>query len=282
MENLKLELNLFDAQGAPSQGEAAENLSAADAQPQNTADNAKPIIADTKDAEFENLIKGEYREQFEQRMKDNLKRRFKESSSLKERISKSDEIISMLKIKYGINEDSYETIAEAIKNDNSFLKEEAQKQGIEPDMLQRLKTLEFENESMKRQIESGLEERKIRETVDSWIKDAKDITEKYPDFDLETESQNPRFAMLLKAGVDLKSAYYATHHEAIVEELTKKAAKEASVKITDSIRSRGSRPNENGLSGRSTAIIKTDVSKLTPKERAEIAKRVMRGEEISF
>ena len=79
---------------------------------------------------------------------------------------------------YGINEDSYETIAEAIKNDNSFLKEEAQKQGIEPDMLQRLKTLEFENESMKRQIESGLEERKIRETVDSWIKDAKDITEK--------------------------------------------------------------------------------------------------------
>ena len=79
MENLKLELNLFDAQGAPSQGEAAENLSAADAQPQNTADNAKPIIADTKDAEFENLIKGEYREQFEQRMKDNLKRRFKES-----------------------------------------------------------------------------------------------------------------------------------------------------------------------------------------------------------
>ncbi len=282
MENLNLELNLFDAEGAPSQGEAAENIAAADAQPQKTADNAETIIADQKDSEFENLIKGEYREQFEQRMKDNLKRRFKESSSLKERISKSDEIISMLKIKYGINEDSYESIAEAIKNDNSFLKEEAQKQGIEPDMLQRLKTLEFENESMKRQIESGLEERKIRETVDNWIKDAKDITEKYPDFDLETESQNPRFAMLLKAGVDLKSAYYAIHHENIVEELTKKAAEEASVKIADSIRSRGARPNENGLSGRSTAIIKTDVSKLTPKERAEIAKRVMRGEEISF
>ena len=52
---MNLELNLFDAEGAPSQGEAAENLSAADAQPQKTADNAEPIMADTKDAEFENL-----------------------------------------------------------------------------------------------------------------------------------------------------------------------------------------------------------------------------------
>ena len=135
---------------------------------------------------------------------------------------------------------------------------------------------------MKRQIEDGLHERKIRQTVDSWMKDAKALSEKHPDFDLENEAQNPQFAKLLKAGVDLKSAYYAVHHENIVDRLTQEASKMASVKITDSIRARGSRPNENGLSDKSTAIIKTDVSKLTPKQRAEIAKRVMRGEEISF
>lgn len=281
MENLKLELNMFD-------GEASADLSAfgdtaaADAQPQEAQEDVLKNTAVQKEAEFEKLIKGEYRDQFEQRIKDNLKRRFKESSSLRQRVSKSDEIINMLKIKYGINEDSLETIADAVKNDNSFLKEEAQKQGIEPDILQKLKTLEYENESMKRQIEDGLEERKIRQTVDSWMKDAKVLSEKYPDFDLELEAQNPKFAMLLKAGVDLKTAYYATHHEDIVSRETSEASKMASVKITDSIRARGARPNENGLSDRSTAIIKTDVSKLTPKERAEIAKRVMRGEEISF
>lgn len=282
MENLNLELTMFDGEAPAMVDSAPENNIAADAQPPEAEILAPADLADQKNAEFEKLIKGEYRDQFEQRIKDNLKRRFKESSSLKQRISQSDEIINMLKIKYGINENGLEGLTDAIKNDNSFLKEEAQRQGIEPDILQKLKTLEFENESMKRQIEEGLEERKLRETVDSWITDAKDLSEKYPDFDLELEAQNPKFYNLLKSGLDLKSAYYATHHEDIVKKMMEKASEEASVKITDSIRARGTRPNENGLSGRSTAIIKTDVSKLTPKERAEIAKRVMRGEEISF
>lgn len=282
MENLNLELTMFDGEAPAMVDSAPENNIAADAQPLKAETTAPIDLADQKSAEFEKLIKGEYRDQFEQRIKDNLKRRFKESSSLKQRISQSDEIINMLKIKYGINENGLEGLADAIKNDNSFLKEEAQKQGIEPDILQKLRTLEFENESMKRQIENGLEERKLRETVDSWITDAKDLSESYPDFDLEIEAQNPKFYSLLKSGLDLKSAYYATHHEDIVKKMMEKASEEASVKITDSIRARGTRPNENGLSGRSTAIIKTDVSKLTPKERADIAKRVMRGEEISF
>ncbi len=282
MENLNLELTMFDGEAPAMVDSAPENNIAADAQPLKAETTAPIDLADQKNAEFEKLIKGEYRDQFEQRIKDNLKRRFKESSSLKQRISQSDEIINMLKIKYGINENGLDGLAEAIKNDNGFLKEEAQKQGIEPDILQKLRTLEFENESMKRQIEDGLEERKLRETVDSWITDAKDLSESYPDFDLEIEAQNPKFYSLLKSGLDLKSAYYATHHEDIVKKMMEKASEEASVKITDSIRARGTRPNENGLSGRSTAIIKTDVSKLTPKERADIAKRVMRGEEISF
>ncbi|MBO7289700.1 MAG: hypothetical protein J6V03_06915 [Clostridia bacterium] len=283
MENLKLELTMFDGEATAAIADAApQNTEAADAQPQEAKILAPNDLADQKNAEFEKLIKGEYRDQFEQRIKDNLKRRFKESSSLKQRISQSDEIINMLKIKYGINENGLEGLADAIKNDNGFLKEEAQRQGIEPDILQKLRTLEFENESMKRQIEDGLEERKLRQTVDSWIEDSKELSQTYPDFDLELEAQNPRFYNLLKSGLDLKSAYYATHHEDIVKKMMEKASEEASVKITDSIRARGTRPNENGLSGRSTAIIKTDVSKLTPKERAEIAKRVMRGEEISF
>ena len=277
---MKLELNLFDADALDVTNEAP--TPAADAQPYAADIAANENPAPDKSAEFEKLIKGEYREQFEQRIKDNLKRRFKESSALKERVSKSDEILNMLKIKYGITEGSMDEIASAIKNDNEYLKKEALERGIEPDTLQRLKELEYENESMKMQIERGLEERKMLSTVNNWINDARFLKEKYPDFDIEKEAQNESFAKMLRAGIDLKSAYYASHHEDIVDSMVKKASEEASVKITDSIRARGIRPNENGLSDRSTAIIKTDVSKLTPRERAEIAKRVMNGEEISF
>jgi len=279
MKKLNLELNLFDGEastdGAPSEMAAP----AADAQPQN-AD--MPTLEDQRNAEFEKLIKGEYKEQFDKRIKENLKRRFKESSSLKAKVSQNNEIIDMLKIKYGISGDNMDEIANAIKNDDGYLKAEAEKTGIEPETLRRIKELEFENESMKRQIEDGLRQSQMQSTVNSWINDSKELIESYPDFDLEKECQNPLFAKMLRAGIDLKSAYYATHHKDIIDMVTKKASQEASLKITDSIRARGIRPNENGMSGQSTAIIKTDVSKLTPKERAEIAKRVMSGEEISF
>lgn len=272
-----LELNLFDGEGGAEAAAPAEAIApAADAQPQTTND------APDKNAEFEKLIKGEYRQQFEQRIKDNLKRRFKESSTLKEKAMQTDEIINMLKVKYGINEDNMAKIADAIKSDDSLLRAEATQKGIEPDTLKRMRELEFENQNMKNQIARGLEERRLNETVGAWIKDAKELSKTYPDFDLGKESQNSAFAKMLRAGVDLKSAYYATHHEEIVKNMVKKASQETSRKVTDSIRSRGLRPNENGMSGQSTAIIKTDVSKLTPAQRAEIARRVSQGEEISF
>ncbi len=272
---MNLELNLFG--GEESEASADNSLPAADAQPHMT-----PDAVPDKGAEFEKLIKGEFKEEFDKRIKDNLKRRFKESSSLKAKASQSNEILNLLSAKYGIDTENLKEIAEAVRNDDSFIRSEAEKQGLEPDTLKKIKELEFENESMKRQIERGLNERRLNATVNSWIEDSKELIKSYPEFDLAKEAENKGFLKLLRSGVDLKTAYFATHHEDIVKSMVQKASEEASVKITDSIRARGTRPNENGISNQSTAIIKTDVSRLTPKERAEIARRVMQGEEISF
>ena len=211
-----------------------------------------------------------------------MKRRFKESSSLKEKAIQTEGIINVLKQKYGITGDNMDDLAIAIKNDDGLLKEEAQEKGIELDTLKRIRELEFQNETMRNTLEDGIREREIRTKVGSWIQDAKELRKTYPEFNLETEIKNRAFAKMLHSGVDLKSAYYAAHHEEIVNNMVKKTSEETSLKITDSIRARGIRPNENGTSGQSTAIIKTDVSKLTPRERADIARRVREGEQISF
>jgi len=277
---MNLELNLFDgaaqSAGAPAQDAAP---SVADAQPQT---ESVPSESTDKNAEFEKLIKGDYKEQFEQRIKENLKRRFKESSSLKAKVSQSDEIINMLKIRYGISDGGMDKIADALRNDNGYINKEADEMGIPPETLKRIKELEFENKSMKMQMEQEKRDTKMHTTINSWINDANELVKDYPDFDLEREAQNPNFAGLLRAGVSLKDAYFATHHRDILNSAMEKASLDASVKLADSIRARGMRPSENGLSGQSTAIIKTDVSKLTPKERADIARRVREGEEISF
>ena len=59
-------------------------------------------------------------------------------------------------------------------------------------------------------------------------------------------------------------------------------AAQAQKQVVDNIRSRGSRPAENGTVSRSGFTYKSDVSKLSKEDRAEIARRAARGETITF
>ena len=66
-----LELNLF---GEDEEIKSSEtNANTADGQPQATDVAKTENSADDKNAEFEKLIKGDFREQFEQRIKENLR-----------------------------------------------------------------------------------------------------------------------------------------------------------------------------------------------------------------
>ncbi len=265
-------LSHLSENGAPN-SEGYEAKSETDAQSQNASDDAK-----TKEAEFEKLIKGEFKEQFAERMRENLKRRFKESSSEKEKAEQNEKIIDLIMKKYELDEFDLDKLTNAITSDNAFKNDEVQKASDNTDILRRIKELELENEKMKKQREEKL----MKETINSWIADGESLKESYPDFDIEKEAKNPEFLKLLKAGAGLKNAYLAMHHNEIVDALVEKAAKEAMEKTTQAIKTRGQRPLENGMTSKSTALFKTDVSKLSPSDRAEIAKRVAKGEIISF
>ncbi|MEE0867622.1 MAG: hypothetical protein UIL37_04880 [Clostridia bacterium] len=52
--------------------------------------------------------------------------------------------------------------------------------------------------------------------------------------------------------------------------------------VVNSIRSKGSRPVENGSAPNGAVVFEKNISKLTKKERAELAKRAMRGETINL
>lgn len=235
-----------------------------------------------KDAEFEKLIKGEFKEQFEERMKNNLKRRFKESSDLKARNERNEQIINMLMEKYSIKDGDTDSLVKAIHTDDAYFINEAEKMGVETDVLKKIRQLEFENDTLKKSIDRERAAQEMKKTLSDWKNDGEFLKELYPDFDLDAESENPEFISLLKGGAGLKGAYFATHHNEIIKSLVEKAAREAKEEALESIRAKEMRPLENGMSAKSAALFKTDVSGLTPEQRAEIAKRVARGEIISF
>ncbi len=269
IEKLISELSL---KGAPSEdGYEAEKET--DAQSQTV-----PEGAEGKDAEFEKLIKGDYKEQFEKRIRDNLKRRFKESSASRAKAAENEKIIGALMSKYGIDKFDASELIDAINSDNSHMPGKMTQKNADDDIARRIRELELENEHMKKQRA----QKAMQDTINSWITDEKELKKSYPDFSIEDEAENAEFVKMLKAGVSLKNAYLAVHHEEIVKDLVEKAAMEAKEKTALSIKTRGQRPLENGMTSKSTALYKTDVSKLSPAERAEIAKRVAKGEIISF
>ena len=109
--------------------------------------------------------------------------------------------------------------------------------------------------------------------------DADKTKESYPSFDLEAECRNPGFMRLVRAGIGIKEAYEALHHEEIVKGAMQYAADlvwEASRKGT------ANHPAENGVTPTPAADPSRRVESLTAGDIKDILARVGRGEKIRF
>lgn len=112
--------------------------------------------------------------------------------------------------------------------------------------------------------------------LDSWYKQSCELSEKYPDFDIHREVKNKTFLSMLKCGISLDIAYKALNYDAILKAELVKALDNfyADVKI------RGARPAENGLISGGGITIGLGARSFSRKERADIARRVEKGEKI--
>lgn len=267
-----------------------ENAGAAYAQDENeiindnTSDieNSENGKSDNKTARFDELIKGEFKGEYEKKIKENLSRRFKETDSLKRRLGEAEKIAQLLADKYGLTNTDIDEIKKAVDADDGYIKQEAEKRGMSVDDLKYMKKLESENARLKRASFENERNTQIKNKMRALYTESEQTAKEYPDFDLNRESENPKFVALLKSGVDVKTAYEVVHHNDIMSKLVNDTARETQRRTAESMRSVKSRPVENGSNDLSAAILKSDVSKLTPEQRAEIAKRVARGESITF
>ena len=113
------------------------------------------------------------------------------------------------------------------------------------------------------------------------IRDAESAKETYPDFDLERECADPRFAKLVAAGLGVKGAYEALHHGEILAGAMQYAADrvmEGAIKGSLA----AERPEENGTHHDAAIDPRKNVASLTERDIRDILKRVEKGEKISF
>lgn len=233
-------------------------------------------------AEFEKLIKGQYKEQYDARMQDTIQKRLKGQRETVDKYNALTPTLEMLAKKYGVDASDIEALNKAIADDDSYYEAEALEKGISVKELKNIRKIERENAALRQ----WKQEQQTRQNADrlyaDWMSQAEKAKKVYPSFDMKTEMSNPKFLELLKNNIDVRTAYEVLHKDEIIPAAMQFTAKTVESKLAKSIAANGARPAENGMSSGAAAVVKSDVSQLTKEDRREIARRVARGEKIRF
>ena len=229
---------------------------------------------------YNDLINGEYKDIDQERFQQVFDRRFKEVKGIEADLAAQKPIIDKLMQRYGV--DNVAKLDKALTEDNEYWERVAEEKGMTVEQYHAMQRLEQESAELRalKQRERG--EQQAQQQIKTWYEEAEKVKEIYPSFDFKKEAQNPDFISMLRHGNTVEHAYKILHFDELTQNAAKVAAQTADAQAQARIKSKASRPSENGTSSKSAVIVKNDVSSLSRKERAEIAKRVQRGDIIKF
>ena len=241
-----------------------------------------PTAVVDRNAEFERLIKGEYKDLYDARMQDTIQKRLKSSKETVDKYNELTPTLEMLAKKYGVDIGDIASLNKAIQEDDSYYEEEALERGISVQQLKEIRKMERENAALKAQMEQAQRQENGKKLYAAWMQQAEEAKKIYPSFDIRAEMANPKFVDLLRSNIDVRTAYEVLHKDDIIRGAMQFTAQTVESKIAKKVASNGARPAENGMSSQSAAVVKSDVSQLSKADRAEIIRRVQRGEKIRF
>ncbi|HWP80345.1 MAG TPA: hypothetical protein VN446_06840 [Candidatus Acidoferrum sp.] len=217
------------------------------------------LTPEARREKFRRLMATEYKELYAEEFQEAFNRRFKGHKALTERLQSQQPVIEALCARYGVPDGDMAKLAQAIDADADAGQKAPPPQ--DPAALKAARTGQAALGQLAR-----------------WAREGETVKADYPDFDLSIESKNPRFLAMLRSGIPVRHAYEVLHLPDILQGVARVTEK----RVVDGIRARGARPPENGTQAGSGITIKSDVSRLTRAGRAEIAKRALQGEKISF
>ena len=255
-----------------------DDAQAAVVQEKVTDADGNTTVSVDRNAEFDKLIKGEFKDLYDAKIQDTIQKRLKGTRETVEKYEKLAPMLEMLSKKYGVDASDIDSLNKAIEDDDSYYEQEAMEKGIPVEHLKEIRKMQKQNAELNEQ----LKRRNAHEQMSAWMGQAEQLKSIYPSFNFETEIGNNQFAQLLRAGVDVRTAFEVVHKDEIMPAAMQYTAKTVEQKLTNKIIANGARPTENGMNSQSAAVVKSDVSQLSKADRQEIIRRVQRGEKIRF
>lgn len=239
--------------------------------------------------DFDSLLNSNagFKAEFDSRMRKAVEGRHKDYKAMQDRIAAQTPLYEMLASKYGIQageDGSYDqqAIIDAVTQDDSYYEDEAMERGMTVAQLKEIKSMQRENESLRRQMEEREQDDHNRAMFSQWMQEADQIKQIYPGFNLEAEIANPQFMRLVMNGVPLKGAFEAVHIDELKASTMQFTAQRVAENVANAYQANKARPRENGIGRTIPSSSEMNPAALTKEQRKEIRERVNRGERITF
>lgn len=268
-------------QPAAAGGQQANPPDAGEESKKKGVETTSDTLEDKRKA-FRALVDGEYKDQYTEDTQRIIDRRFRETKNLETQLSQQKPILDMLMQRYKIADGDLGKLTQAIENDNAYWSQAAEEAGMSVEQYKQFQKLQRENAQLLQAQRRSQNQQAAEKQLQKWYQEAEAMKADYPGFDLGRESQDPQFLSMLRSGVPVKLAYEVMHMDEIKSTVAQTTAQQTEKQVVEGIRAKGARPAENGICSQSGFVVKDDPAKWTKKDRAEIVRRVQRGEQIKL
>lgn len=290
------DLQLFADGDAGGTGDSAQAAAVQGTETtENNVANESGTPAAPERIPFDELIKGEYKADYDARVQDIVKKRLKGSEETKKKLESLNPLLFALREKYGLtDQDDPQKILDAVLDDDDVWERQAMDQDMDVAAYKKLNRANLENKILREreqqrlnEIEQQRSEEAGQRAFNTILQEADALKSKYPSLDFSKEMSDPKFceevAFWQRRGdpKPFQRAYESRHFDEIMTHMAQTATQTSAKKVADAVAANKNRPAENGLA--QGGIKSTfDPTKLTKQQRAEIRKRVARGEQICF
>ena len=207
------------------------------------------------------------------------KEKLKTSAEALEKLAPAIQLIAK---KYGVDASDYDAVSKAVVDDDAYYEERAMELGVTTDVAKQLDKSEKMLRAAEEQQQKFINEQKLMEHIGKLNRQAIELQQKYPDFNLGKELNNPTFARLTAPDLNLplEDAYELVHREEIKENIRQAALKASIQQVSNAVQSNKNRPND-GVSKSSNASVQTfNYQNATKAQREALKARIRSGEKI--
>lgn len=230
--------------------------------PEEAPANEQPDV----EAAWNDILKNP---EYNQRIQDIVQKRV---ANMKNALDALAPALETLGQKYGLDVSDmskldYAELSKRINEDDAYFEDRAEEMGSSPETARKV----FQAELAEKRKDITAHEEMARRHFEDLVRQGEALKAKIPNFDLQRELQDPRFARMTApgGGWNVEQAFNAVHHDALVQMATEQAARQASQALSNSIQAGKSLPAENGAVQRSSVGTQTKLySQMTPEERA--------------